>query len=116
MTTLGHTLKPMLKHRNLTQQKAADMLNISRQQLNEILKRAEATDTLIDKIEKTFEIEGALTAFRPAQQLTPSVINQKLIEQYERRLTDKDDLIQHLKTTINTYEKILNSRPTDNGL
>ena len=119
MKTIGHVVKPILKAQHKTQESLAQKLSISRQQLNEILKRAELTDDLINKIEAELNIEGDLSPFRQnnyAQtaygmvviQNQQTELYQKLIEQYEFRLKEKEETINLLKTRI---QELLNAIP-----
>ena len=59
MRTIGSIIKPILKDKKLTQSDLAQRVGISRQQLNEILKRAEASSEVIDKIENELDIIGS---------------------------------------------------------
>lgn len=118
MKSIGHVVKPVLKSQHKTQEWLAQKLSISRQQLNEILKRAELTDDLINKIETELNITGELTPFRQNNytqtaygmvviQNQQSDLYQKLIAQYELRLQEKDDTIHQLKARIT---ELLNSK------
>ena len=108
MKTIGSIVKPLLKDKKLTQSDLAEKIGISRQQLNEILKRAEASTELIDRIEKELNMEGALDYFRHQYSQTAYGMvviqnqqsNERLIAELKERIVEQSKIIAFLQQQI----------------
>jgi transcriptional regulator with XRE-family HTH domain len=108
MKSIGSVIKPILKEKKLTQTDLAQLIGISRQQLNEILKRAEASSEVIDKIEKELDVIGELEGFRTqySQNAYGMVViqnqqsNERLVKELKARIDEQATIIEFLKKQI----------------
>lgn len=108
MRTIGSIVKPILKDKKLTQSDLAQRVGISRQQLNEILKRAEALSEVIDKIERELDIVGELACFRVQYSQTAYGMvviqnqqsNERLVKELQNRIAEQAATIEFLKKQL----------------
>lgn len=110
-STIGSKLKQLRKQKGLSQEQVSDYLNVSQSAYARIENgESHSWSTHIDKICEVFEIKPE-ELFKDENVIVNSnqqggqfnnaiIINQlseKLIEQYELRLKEKDEIIKELK-------------------
>jgi transcriptional regulator with XRE-family HTH domain len=113
--TIGSIIKPLLKERKLTQTDLGKRIGVSRQQVNEILKRAELSDDIVEKIEDALDSKGVLEMFRCSKINTQTAYgfvviqnqqaNDALIKSLQERVEEQSNTIKFLQNLIYNRHK-----------